>query len=142
MKHIVMIWGANFSSEEELEAFVEMVDDDEGEVLPSAFLASIGCPRIDEDFQEMHFFNNEDDRMEFIQYLRLEYSEHESFVEQLPATIDETIRAYNSIILLYGNDSPYGAINDELFQIVEAGLPTGSFVDLLASVEYKADRGE
>ncbi|MCQ6562797.1 hypothetical protein NNL21_29415 [Paenibacillus mendelii] len=42
------------------------------------------------------------------------------------------VRAYNSVILLYGNDSPYGAINDELFQIVEADLPTSSSAALLA----------
>lgn len=137
MKHIVTLWGANFSSAEELETFVETVDDDAGEALPSAFLASIGCSWIDEDFQELHFFNNEEERTAFIEYLRLEYSPHEPFVEQLPATIDETIRAYNSIILLYGNDSPYGAINDEMFQIVEAGLPIVSLVDLLARVEYE-----
>ncbi|AJS58627.1 immunity 22 family protein [Paenibacillus sp. IHBB 10380] len=138
MKHIVTIWGANFSSEEELEAFVETVYDDDGDALPSAFLASIGCSWIDGDFLEIHFFNNEEERMAFIEYLRLEYSPHEPFVEQLPATIDETIRAYNSIILLYGNDSPYGVINDEMFQIDEVGLPTGSSTFLLASVKYES----
>ncbi|WP_028551631.1 immunity 22 family protein [Paenibacillus sp. UNC451MF] len=138
MKHIVTIWGANFSSEEELEAFVETDYDDDGDALPSAFLAGIGCSWIDEDFQELHYFNNEDERKAFIEYLRLEYSPHEPFAEQLPAKIAETIQAYNSIILLYGNNSPYGAINDELFQIVEAGLPTGSLVVLLTSVGYES----
>ncbi|MFD0715613.1 immunity 22 family protein [Paenibacillus sp. GCM10027626] len=137
MKHIVRIWGANFSSEEELEAFVETVYDDDGGALPSAFLVSTGYSWIDEDFLEMHFFNNAEEHIAFIQYLRSEYSPHDSFVKQLPATIDESIRAYNSIILLYGNDSPYGAINDELFQIVEADLPTGSSTILLARVEYE-----
>ncbi len=75
--------------------------------------------------------------MAFIAYLRLEYSPHELFVKQLPATIDETIQAFNSIILVYGNDSPYGAINDTLFQIVDASLSTGSSAVLLTSVEYE-----
>ncbi|GIN90050.1 hypothetical protein J22TS1_11010 [Siminovitchia terrae] len=52
--------------------------------------------------------------------------------------IIESIRAYNSIILLYGNDSPYGAVNDELFQIVKADLPAGSTANLLAGVEYES----
>ncbi|WP_314589064.1 immunity 22 family protein [Paenibacillus terrigena] len=138
MKHIVTIWGANFSSEEELEAYIKTEYDDDGDAIPSAFLASIRCSWIDEDFLEMHFFNDEEDRMAFIAYLRLEYSSHEPFVEQLPAMIAESIRAYNGIILLYGNDSPYGATNDELFQIDEAGLPVDSSAVLLASVEYES----
>ena len=68
-----------FSCEEELEAFVETVYDDDGNSLSSGFLASIGCSWIDEDFLEKHFFNNVEEHLAFIQYLRSEYSPHDSF---------------------------------------------------------------
>ncbi|GAA3413277.1 immunity 22 family protein [Paenibacillus hodogayensis] len=138
MKHIVMIWGANISSSEELEAFVESVYDDDGDALPSAFLASIGRSWIDGDFLELHVVGNEEERIAFIEYLRLEYSPHEPFVEQLPAALDETVQAYNAVILLYGNDSPYGAVNEEMFQWAEEGFPAASSVVLLASVQYES----
>ncbi len=138
MKHIVTIWGANFSTEEELEAFTETLYDDEGDARPSAFLISIGCSWIDEDFQELHFFRAEEDRKSFINYLRLEYSQHQAFVEQLPAAIDEAIQAYNAIILQYGNQSPYGTINEELFRINKAGLQAVASPVLLACVEYES----
>jgi len=138
MKHIVTIWGANFSCVEELEAFIETGYDDDGDTIPSDFLASIGCSCIDEDFLEMHFHNNEEERRAFTEYLRSGYLPDQPFAEQLPATIGETVRDYNSIILLCGSDSPYGAINEELFEIVEKDLPASSSIKLLASVVYES----
>ncbi|WP_010268816.1 immunity 22 family protein [Paenibacillus senegalensis] len=139
MRHIITIWGANFSSEEELVAYVESAYDDDGEeVLPSAFLESIGHSSIDRDFLELHFLSNEEEHTAFIQYLKSEYSSHDSFVNLLPPTMDESIRSYNSILLLSGNDSPYGAVNEELFHIVKADLPVDAPA-LLASIEYWGD---
>ncbi|MFD0589318.1 immunity 22 family protein [Paenibacillus sp. GCM10027627] len=138
MKHIVKIWGANFSSEEELHAYVEAVYDNDGEAQPSAFLAELGYRYIDKDFLEAHFFNNEEERIAFIQYLKIDYSPHGSFGKQLPAAIDEYMRAYHSIILLYGNDSLYGAINDELFQSDQSDSLPSSLICLIASIEYES----
>ncbi|WP_152393230.1 immunity 22 family protein [Paenibacillus guangzhouensis] len=135
MQHLVTIWGANLNSEEELEAFVGTVYDDDGDAQPSAFLASTGCSSIDEDFLEIHFVQHEEDRLAFVSYLRQDYSADESFYEHLPTSIGETLRAYNSIILVYSNDSPYGSMNEELFQIT--ALPEDGAAILLASVVYE-----
>ena len=135
MKHIVTIWGANLDSEQKLEAFVETEYDDDGDARPSAFLASTGCSSIDEDFLEIHFVQNDEDRLDFLSYLRLDYSADESFADHLPTSIGDTFRAYNSIILVYGNDSPYGPINEELFQ--DTALPAEGAAVLLARVVYE-----
>ncbi|UVI27744.1 immunity 22 family protein [Paenibacillus spongiae] len=138
MKNIVMIWGANFASEEELYAYVESRYDDDGDVLPSGFMASIGGSWIDDDFLEAHFLVDDVERGEFTVYLHEEYSPHELFAEQLPNAFEASIRAYNSIILLYGNDSPYGAVNEVLFAIEAVGRE-GSAAVLLASIEYETE---
>ncbi|UQZ81139.1 hypothetical protein SK3146_00295 [Paenibacillus konkukensis] len=139
MKHIVTIWGTPASSEKELNAFTETVYDDDGEALLSPFLNGIGCSWIDEDFMERHYFGDEEERTAFIEYLRSDYAPHEAFAERLPEAIGEAIRAYPSVIILYGNDSPYGAINESLLAIAEAGPPAGSAAALLAIVEYESN---
>jgi Immunity protein 22 len=133
MKHIVTIWGANFASEAELHSYVEIEYDEDGDALLSGFMEKIGLSWVDEDFLEIHFINKMEDREEFIDYLHKHYSSHSQFVKQLPPSLNESIRAYNSIILLYGNDSPYGSINDELFQFTESDSSTG----LIASISYE-----
>lgn len=107
MKHIVTIWGTNFLSKEELAVFFAAGYDKAGNAQPSAFPASIGVPSIEEDFLETHYLGSEEERAAFVQYIRQDYSPHGRLAEQLPATFDEWIRDYNSILLLYGNDSPY-----------------------------------
>lgn len=133
MKHIVTIWGANFSSEDELRTFVEIEYDEDGDALLTDFMEKVGLSWIDEDFLEIHFFNNEEERKEFIDYLHHHYLSHNQFMKQLPSTLNESIHPYNSIILLYGNDSPYGSINDELFQFTESDPSIG----LIASISYE-----
>ncbi|REK71933.1 immunity 22 family protein [Paenibacillus paeoniae] len=137
MRHIVTVWGAHFSSEDELAAFVETLYDEDGDALLSDFEDSIGSDGIDEDFMEIHHLNDEEEQLAFIQYLKSEYVPDDSFVNGLPATINESIKPYNSIILVSGSDSPYGSINEELFQFDKADVESDSPVVLLTSVEYE-----
>ncbi|MGN7385040.1 hypothetical protein ACTHRH_24360 [Paenibacillus sp. SAFN-117] len=38
---------------------------------------------------------------------------------------------------MYGNDSPYGAVNEELFPFVRTGRPDGSPAVLITSIMYE-----
>ncbi|MFF2889322.1 immunity 22 family protein [Paenibacillus sp. NPDC057967] len=138
MQHIVTVWGARFSSEDELAAFVETLYDEDGEAQPSVFLDNIGCSWLDDDFLELHFLSDAEERAAFVSYLRSEYAPHDAFADQLPATIGEALEGYNSIILVSGSNSSYGAINEELFQIAKTGAQPGSPAVLLAAVEYES----
>lgn len=138
MKHIVMIWGAHFSSEKELIAFVEPAWDEDGEAQPSAFVRSIGVMSVDEDFLEAHYLGSDREREEFAGYVKEEYAPHKPFAERLPASFEADLRDCNSIILVYGNDSPYGPVNDALFQYAGSNRSAhGSQLTLVASVEYE-----
>jgi hypothetical protein len=122
---------------QELDDFVQPIWDENGDAWPSAFLTSIGVSSVDDDFLEVHFLPDDEAHAAFADYLRREYSPDESFAEHLPPKIDEKIRACNSIILLYGNVSPYGAVNDVLFSIATPGHPSSTTVQLLESVMYE-----
>ncbi|ALS26322.1 immunity 22 family protein [Paenibacillus cisolokensis] len=137
MKHVVTVWGANFRTEEELRAFVEPVSHDDGETLPSEFMTRSGIGWFDADFMETHFINSDEERRMFIAYMHRDYSPHEQFAEHLPATLYASIGLYNSIILLYGNDSPSGAVNEQLFRIARSGAAPGSSAILVAGIEYE-----
>lgn len=135
MKQIVTVWGANFAGEDELGGFVQTGWDDDGEAVPSLFMRTIGTSRIDEDFMEVHYVGREYSLEAFADYLRSEYrSDDMSFAERLPANLEETLGNYNSFIVVYGNDSGYGAVNDELFTI--GGRPEGSAAALLLRVVF------
>ncbi|RJE86278.1 hypothetical protein D3P07_19600 [Paenibacillus sp. 1011MAR3C5] len=65
------------------------------------------------------------------------YAPHDAVADQLPATIGDALKDYNSIILISGSGSPYGPIHEELFQMAKTGAQPGSPAVLLAVVEYE-----
>ncbi|MGG3805049.1 hypothetical protein [Metabacillus fastidiosus] len=78
------------------------------------------------------------EQAEIIDYLNNDYSDDNEFTEQLPASLLQDISPYNSIILLYGNKSIYGSINEELFRMKKnLSLESYSDVRLVASVVYE-----
>jgi hypothetical protein len=131
----------NYDSEEELKAFVEISydEEDEAQAQPSEFMTSIGTSRLDNDFMETHFINDEESHQSFTNYLCYEYCSNESFPKQLPQNLGEYINKYNSIILLYGNDSPYGSVNEFLFLIEAPATPIESSAALLACIVYQTN---
>lgn len=139
MKHIVMLWGADFSSIEQLESYVLPEYDEDGEAIPSPFITALGISSIDPDFAELHVLGTEEEHSEFVDYLRQEYSPYETFAELLPKGLEKRIRLYHSMIVLYGNDSRYGTVNEELFQLASSGLPENSAGNLVASITYETE---
>ncbi|MGG3891267.1 immunity 22 family protein [Metabacillus fastidiosus] len=136
MEHIITIWGCNFKNEEELESYVEA--DKDGENAASEFANDIGLMWIDEDFMEIAFLASDKEQAEIIDYLNNDYSSDNEFTEQLPVSLLQGIRPYNSLILLYGNKSIYGSINEELFRMEKnLSLESCSDVRLVASVVYE-----
>ncbi|MGG3926409.1 immunity 22 family protein [Metabacillus fastidiosus] len=136
MEHIVTIWGCNFKNEEELESYVEAYKD--GENAASEFANDIGLMWLDEDFMEIAFLASDKEQAEIIDYLNNDYSDDNEFTEQLPASLLQDISSYNSIILLYGNKSIYGSINEELFRMEKnLSLESCSDVRLVAGVVYE-----
>ncbi|MED4534316.1 immunity 22 family protein [Metabacillus fastidiosus] len=136
MEHIVTIWGCNFKNEEELESYVEAYKD--GENAASEFANDIGLMWLDEDFMEIAFLASDKEQAEIIDYLNNDYSDDNEFTEQLPASLLQDISPYNSIILLYGNKSIYGSINEELFRMEKnLSLESCSDVRLVAGVVYE-----
>lgn len=140
MRHVVTIWGTNLQTEEELQEFIEPIFDENGDVTPSSFHTATGLDWIDEDFFEVHLLGDAEVRNEFWAYLKEEYApEAEAFSLQLSDDLKARLEAYPSVILLYGNESPYGNINEQLFQLKEKGSEQGSPVVLLAQVIYETD---
>ncbi|WP_289135507.1 immunity 22 family protein [uncultured Brevibacillus sp.] len=138
MRHVVTIWGANLQTEEELREFIEPIFDENGDVTPSSFLTATGLNWIDEDFFEVHLLKEPEVRSEFWTYLKEEYApEGEAFSLQLSDDLKAKLEAYPAVILLYGNESPYGNINEQLFQLTEKGAEQGSPVVLLAKIRYE-----
>lgn len=115
MKHVVAIWAGQFSSEDEFIGSVEGTFDSEGDYKSSAFMEAAQLTELDEDFMESHYVQAAQELAEFIVYLRHEYSSDRAFGEQLPADLDQRLASYNSFVVLYGNDSSYGAVNEVLF---------------------------
>ncbi|GFZ92879.1 hypothetical protein GCM10008018_44140 [Paenibacillus marchantiophytorum] len=136
MKNVLTILAANFDSEEQLKEFVEIIYNEDGDARPSGIMTSIGTTRLDYDFVETHFFNDVESRQSFWDYLCYEYCSNESFSKQIPPTLNECINQFNSIILLYGNDSLYGSVNKFLFQIGGLVNPIGSSAVFLSCITY------
>ncbi|WP_216651807.1 hypothetical protein [Paenibacillus sp. NEAU-GSW1] len=111
------LWGASFSNNEDLKSRFD---------------------RFDEDFMEIHEICHEEERKSFIEYLQTEYSQDDPFAEQLPLNLEQLIHPYQSIVVLYGNDSSYGAINFELFEMSQSDIPFEAKAALLASIVYEA----
>ncbi|MFB0843561.1 immunity 22 family protein [Paenibacillus oleatilyticus] len=141
MKHVVAVWGANCRSEEELAAFVEPGYTEDGEAIPSEFMSGAGLPWIDEDFMEIHLLPDEDSREAFVQYLKQDYaSDPGRFAPQVPDSLGESIAPYSSVIVLYGNDSRYGSVNEVLFSLAESGSEVGQQpVALIAKTVYETE---
>ncbi|WP_025847957.1 immunity 22 family protein [Paenibacillus ehimensis] len=141
MKHVVAIWGANCRSEEELAAFVESGYTEDGDAIPSEFVSSTGLSWIDEDFMEIHWLPDEESCEAFVQYLKLDYaSDPDQFAPQVPDSLRESMAPYPSVIMLYGNDSRYGSVNEALFSLAESGSGAGQpSVPLIAKIVYETE---
>lgn len=141
MKHVVAMWGANCRSEEELAAFVEQGYTEDGDAIPSEFMVSTGLSWIDEDFMEIHLLPDEESRKAFVQYLKLDYvSDSERFAPQVSDSLGESMAPYPSVIVLYGNDSRYGSVNEALFSLGESGSGAGQQpVPPIAKIVYETD---
>ncbi|GMX61879.1 hypothetical protein Elgi_16830 [Paenibacillus elgii] len=140
MKHVVAIWGVNCRSEEEFAAFVRLEYTEDGEAIPSEFMSSTGLSWIDEDFMEIHL-PDEESREVFVRYLKQDYaSDPDRFAPQVPDSLGESIAPYPSVIVLYGNDSRYGSINEVLFSLAESGSEVGQQpVPLIAKIVYETE---
>ncbi|XOK62277.1 immunity 22 family protein [Paenibacillus elgii] len=141
MKHVVAIWGVNCRSEEELAAFVELEYTEDGDVTPSEFMSSTGLSWIDEDFMEVHLLPDEESREALMQYLKQDYaSDPGRFAPQVPDSLGESIAPYSSVIVLYGNDSRYGSVNEVLFSLAESGSEVRQQpVALIAKIVYETE---
>ncbi|GED70945.1 hypothetical protein BRE01_46470 [Brevibacillus reuszeri] len=138
MRHVVTIWGTNLQTEEELQNFIEPIFDEDGDVTPSGFHTATGLEWIDEDFFEVHFLGNVKERTEFWAYLKEEYApEAGAFSQQLSDELVSSLVDYPSVILLYGNESRYGSINEKLFALQKNLPDDGSPIVLLAKVVYE-----
>lgn len=142
VKHVVTVWGTTLQSDEELQEFLEPLYDENGDVGPSGFLAATGLNWVDEDFFEAHVLGSEEEKMAFPTYLKEEYApEPEVFERHLPENLTSKMSAYPSVILLYGNESGYGSINEQLFQLHEQEKSGDSPIVLLSKIVYEtADR--
>ncbi|MNW23328.1 hypothetical protein D3C74_00260 [compost metagenome] len=119
MQHIVTIWAGNFATDEEFMSYIAIVRDTNDERHASLFEQQSGLSDLDEDFMEAHYIRGPKERQEFIDYMRNDYSPHHAFTEHLPEGLEVLLAPYNSLILIYGNDSPHGAINECLLNLVE-----------------------
>lgn len=138
MQHAVAIWAGNFDSEEELIAYTERTLDEEQGTLSSRFMEGAGLEGLDEDFIEKHYLHDAEERRAFTVYLKHGYAEGTEFAEQLPADLDSRLTAYNSVLLLYGNDSPFGSVNDMLLHEIRTDRLSASFpLRLIAHVSYE-----
>lgn len=142
MKHVVTVWGTTLHSDEELQEFLEPLYDEDGDVGPSCFLTATGLNEVDEDFFEAHLLGSEEEKGSFLTYLIEEYApEREAFKRHLPEDLAAKLTEYSSVILLYGNESGYGSINEQLFQLHEQEKVSDSPVVLLSKIVYEtADR--
>jgi hypothetical protein len=136
MRNAVAIWAGNFNSEEELMTYTEGPSD---EMMSGAdFMDDAGMEGLDHDFMERHYVGSGEDRRSLVTYLRHEYIEDSEFAEQLPADLEVRLVSYNSVVLLYGNDSPYGPVNELLLETVSSRNFAASFpMILIAHVEYE-----
>ncbi|MFC3746096.1 immunity 22 family protein [Paenibacillus sp. GCM10012306] len=136
MRNAVAIWAGNFNSEEELMTYTEGSSGDG--VAGGSFMDEAGLEGLDQDFMERHYIGNGEERRSLVTYLRLEYTEYSEFAEQLPADLEARLVPYNSVVLLYGNDSPYGPVNEMLLESFSSKNTSASFpMILIARVEYE-----
>lgn len=140
MKHVVTIWGTTLQSADELADFLTPVYDEDGEVIPSGFLTASGLDWVDEDYFEVHDVHHAEDREYFFSYLENEYNANAKLDRKhWPAKLTEQIAQFPHVILLYGNESRYGTINQGLFALTEEGHKNNSPVVLLAKLVFETD---
>ncbi|OBZ18561.1 hypothetical protein A8L34_03015 [Bacillus sp. FJAT-27264] len=137
MRNAIAIWAGNFNSEEELMSYTEGSSGDG--VTGGNFIDEAGIEGLDQDFMERHFVRSGEERRSLVTYLRHEYIEDSEFAEQLPADLEARLAPYNSMVLVYGNDSPYGPVNEILLDNVSSNNIAASFpMILIARVEYES----
>ncbi|GGG01715.1 hypothetical protein GCM10010912_53210 [Paenibacillus albidus] len=120
MKHAVAIWTGDCESAEALDEYTNGTYDEEGEYVRSDFMKDTGIEWLDMDFMEIHYIQDEQGLKELLEYLRHDYSQDEAFRNQLPPEMDQALAAGNAVILLYGNDSLYGPVNEFLLRSTDA----------------------
>lgn len=139
MKHIVVVWGTDLHTEDELQAFLEPVYTEDGDMYPSEFMKATGLTWVDEDFFEVHAVAKAEERADFLEYLRQEcVSDGEIFAEKLPTAFSEELTGYPTVLLLYGQQTAYGTVNEELFSLAGEPEAERARVKLLAKIEYEA----
>jgi hypothetical protein len=139
MRHAVVIWAGTFNSEEELMAYTESIFDEETSRQSSDFMEGAGIEELDEDFIERHYISDAEERRHLVTYLRHEYAEDSAFAEHLPDDLESRLAEHNSVILLYGNDSPYGPVNEGLLQEGRSTNTAASFkMVLIADIQYES----
>lgn len=65
MKHVVVVWGTDLHTEDELQAFLEPVYTEDGDMYPSEFMKATGLTWVDEDFFEVHAVAKAEERADF-----------------------------------------------------------------------------
>ncbi|HBZ80239.1 MULTISPECIES: immunity 22 family protein [Brevibacillus] len=138
MKHVVVVWGTDLQTEDELQAFLEPVYTEDGDMYPSEFMKATGLTWIDEDFFEVHALGKAEERANFLEYLRQEcVSAGASSAEKLPASLSDELADYPTVLLLYGQQTTYGTVNEELFSLSGERHVASTQVKLLAKIEYE-----
>ncbi|HVI47549.1 MAG TPA: immunity 22 family protein [Chitinophaga sp.] len=93
MKNKVSIWAGKFSSQEELESYLDFVYNDNDELSVSPFRSDYGIGHYDEDFQEAYC----EDTLTDLYTLAEPLSYAESFLHLLP----KDVSGINTIIAIY-----------------------------------------
>ncbi|MFS0554489.1 immunity 22 family protein [Brevibacillus sp. 179-C9.3 HS] len=140
MRHVVTVWGTTLQSPDELADFLTPVYDEDGDVIPSGFLTASGLEWVDEDFFEVHEVQDAEAREYFFAYLENEYATDAKLDRtEWPIQLTEGISKYPHVILLYGNESRYGSINEKLFELTEDGQEKDSTVVMLAKLVFETE---
>ncbi|NRS48302.1 immunity 22 family protein [Brevibacillus sp. HB2.2] len=140
MRNVVTVWGTTLQSADELADFLTPVYDEDGDVIPSGFLTASGLEWIDEDFFEVHEVQDAEARADFFMYLENEYAMNATLDrKEWPQKLTEEIGKYPHVILLYGNESRYGPINEKLFDLTEGGQEKDSPLVLLAKLVFETE---
>lgn len=138
MKHVVAIWGTTLQTDEELQPFLQPEYTEDGDVIPSGFMAAAGLDWVDEDFFEVHAVAQVEERAAFLAYLQREcVSAGESFAEKIPPNLSGEIARFPTVILLYGQVTNYGTVNEALFALTGEQHVGDGLVELLATIEYE-----
>lgn len=95
----VSLWVGNFSSKEELNNYLYISYDEDGDAIPSKFEEDFEIDYYDTDFREAGFFEKE---ITSIQEILKGCSYEENIIPAIISTIGETLqKPVNSMILLY-----------------------------------------